>query len=340
MTPQSAAVTPARSAGRWGTTLLIAAGALLVVLICGAALNAGLGGSQAPPPKSPFGVGMREGGGGATGLVGWILATQSAFYRSLTAALKALKTDSGAVWALIGLSFAYGVFHAAGPGHGKAVISAYIVANESALKRGVGMAWAAALLQAVVAVALVTVLAGVLNLTAGAMTAVTNGVEIASFAAVACLGAVLLWRKADALAGLLTGNSARAAACAPDCGHAHLPGPQQAARLPWRDAAAAVVAAGLRPCSGAIIVLVFALSQGVFGVGIAATLAMALGVALTTGALAALAVFAKGAALRLAGGRGEAGLIGLRSLEVLAAAMVLALGLALVFGLWTAGSGG
>jgi nickel/cobalt exporter len=339
MTRHAAAAAPARSTGRWGTTLLIAAGALVVVLICGAVLNAGLGGSQAPPPKSPFGVGMREGGGSATGLVGWILATQSAFYRSLTATLKALKTDSGAVWALIWLSFAYGVFHAAGPGHGKAVISAYIVANESALRRGVAMAGAAALLQAIVAVALVSVLAGVLNFTAGAMTAVTNGVEIASFAVVACLGAVLLWRKADALAGLLTGHSAKAAACAPDCGHAHLPGPQQAAKLPWR-VAAAVVAAGLRPCSGAIIVLVFALSQGVYGVGIAATLAMALGTALTTGALAALAVFAKGAALRLAGGRGEAGLIGLRSLEVLAAAIVLALGLALVLGLWTAGSGG
>jgi ABC-type nickel/cobalt efflux system permease component RcnA len=99
-----------------------------------------------------------------------------------------------------------------------------------------------------------------------------------------------------------------------------------------------VLAAGIRPCAGAIVVLVFALSQGLFAAGMAATVAMALGTALTTGAIAALAVFAKALALRVAGGRGAGGALAMAGVELLAAAFVLVLGLTLLFGLWTSGA--
>ena len=82
--------------------------------------------------------------------------------------------------------------------------------------------------------------------------------------------------------------------------------PQELDRLTRaRELAGVVLAAGMRPCAGAIVVLVFALAQGLFAAGIAATFAMALGTALTTGAIATLAVFAKALALRIAGGRGS-----------------------------------
>ena len=100
--------------------------------------------------------------------------------------------------------------------------------------------------------------------------------------------------------------------------------------------AGVVLAAGLRPCSGALIILVFALANGLLWAGVAATFAMALGTALTTGALAAFAVLFKRAALSLAGGRsGTGGLRALLALECLAAAFVAVLGLTLLFGLWT-----
>jgi ABC-type nickel/cobalt efflux system permease component RcnA len=83
------------------------------------------------------------------------------------------------------------------------------------------------------------------------------------------------------------------------------------------------------------VVLVFALSQGLFAAGIAATFAMALGTALTTGAIAAVAVFAKASALRVAGGRGLSGAVAIAGFELLAAAFVLVLGLSLLFGMWT-----
>ena len=95
-----------------------------------------------------------------------------------------------------------------------------------------------------------------------------------------------------------------------------------------------VLAAGMRPCAGAIVVLVFALSQGLFAAGIAATFAMALGTALTTGAIATLAVFAKALALRIAGGRGSGETV-IAALELAAAAFVLVLGGSLLMGMWS-----
>ena len=87
-------------------------------------------------------------------LMQWVNAHQQTFYRSLTGALKAMREDGSKLWLLIGLSFAYGVFHAAGPGHGKAVISSYMLANEVALRRGVMLSFVSAFLQAVTAIIL------------------------------------------------------------------------------------------------------------------------------------------------------------------------------------------
>ena len=85
-------------------------------------------------------------------ILNWINSSQQEFYRALTGALKAMRQDGSKLWLLIGLSFAYGIFHAAGPGHGKAVISSYMVANEVALRRGIMLSFVSALLQALTAI--------------------------------------------------------------------------------------------------------------------------------------------------------------------------------------------
>jgi len=253
-----------------------------------------------------------------------ILALQASFSRSLNAAVSALR--GGGSWSpLVGLAFAYGVFHAAGPGHGKAVIAGYILAGERALRRGAMLSVCAALLQACMAGAIVGLGTLVLNATAASITRAGTLIETVSFALVALIGLVLTWRKAGRLAHLGAG-------CGPGC--SHLPGPQALdTHDMWRERAGVVLAAGTRPCAGAVLVLVFAVSQGVPGAGVLAVLAMALGTALTTTALACLAVFAKRTALRLAGGRGQAGLLALGGLELVAAAFVLVLGTAMLSGL-------
>jgi ABC-type nickel/cobalt efflux system permease component RcnA len=292
-----------------------------------------------PPARNPFGVGVREAAPAAGGLGGYILAVQGQFYRSLQTAVAALKENGAALWSLVVIGFAYGVFHAAGPGHGKAVIAAYLMSSERALAKGLGMSLAAALVQAAVAVAVVGTVAATLRATAATMSQVTNAVEIASFAAVAALGLALVWRKSGKL--LIAGSHAHhhghshGHACDHSCGHAHASLPEPHAGRPWRDMAGVVLAAGIRPCAGAIVVLVFALSQGLFAAGVAATFAMAFGTALTTGLIAAVAVFAKSLTVRMGRGRGDVGVRLVAGVELLAAAFILVLGASLLAGLWT-----
>ncbi len=318
--------------------IMLALGALAI-----AAATLGLIGwalaSSAPAPtptRTPFGVSPREAAPAATGLPGLILAWQAQFYRALTGALSLLRREGTGLWTLAGVSFAYGVFHAAGPGHGKAVISAHILASERATAlRAFALSLAAALVQAAIAISLVLALFGLMKATAAAMSRTTALIETASFAAIALLGLWALWRKAGVLNEALNGN---AAACAPGCRH----GAALAAPAPapggWLHNLSVAFTAGLRPCAGALIVLTLALSQGILTAGIAAAIAMALGVALTTGALALLAVAFKRAALGLAGGRGERAAIAIRALECLAAALIAVFGAALLFGLWSTGS--
>jgi nickel/cobalt exporter len=315
----------------------------------------------------PFAVGGYEGGGASTGFTGWLLAEQSQFTHLMSGRIHALGAEPSAIWGLVGFGLAYGVFHAAGPGHGKAVIASYMMANDRALKRGVVLSFLAALLQGLVAIALVGVAALIFNATARQMNSVADWLSNLSYAGIAAIGAWLVWRKGRALisalaayferrravagGALFTGAPWRAGAVAmpsgafrveapgsniraeEDCGHSHAP---DAATLgegfSWRGALMTVAAAGSRPCSGAILVLVFALAQGAFWAGVAATLAISLGTAITTGALAFAAVFAKAFSMRLAAGESSRVLLIARGFEFAAALAVLTFGLALFWG--------
>jgi nickel/cobalt transporter (NicO) family protein len=289
------------------------------------------------PPRNPFAVGGMESRGGSpvSGFAGWILAKQAEYTRAMTALALRIKTDPAALMGLLGLAFSYGVFHAAGPGHGKAVVAAYIVANERALKRGVGIAMAAAMLQGLVAMFIVGILALVISASARTLNSVVGGIEMISFAAIVGFGLWLFWRKARAVWSLSrTGME-------PGCDHVHLPGPEVAETAGLREAATAVLAAGLRPCSGAILILVLAASQGILWAGLLAVIAMSLGTGLATSLLAVLAVFLKRVAVSMAAGglQGPMALLVLRALEALAALAVVAFGLLLLagYGGWVKG---
>ena len=297
--------------------------------------------------RHPFSVGGSETAGATGGLAGLILSWQSKFHAALQAAARGLKDDPAALVTLLLSSFAYGVFHAAGPGHGKAVLTSYMVASETALRRGLALAGLAALLQGMVAICLVGVAALLFRATAGQMNDAARLIELTSYVAIAALGARLTFTKGRAFVAALrtpTLTPSSRFACeaiddpahihGPDCGHFLPPDPAvlTAPAFRWRDALATVAAAGLRPCSGAILVLVFTLSQNMFAAGVAAVFAMSTGTALTTGALASLAVYAKSAAMRWSGPESRrARLIG-SGAEFVAALLVLLLGSALLAG--------
>jgi nickel/cobalt exporter len=288
------------------------------------------------------------------GLVGWILTKQSEFYREISAALRAAKSDGSAVWSLLGISFAYGIFHAAGPGHGKAVISSYLVANQETARRGIALSFASALMQSLVAVAIVAVCAWLLNATAKTMCGAEKAIEIGSYALIAAFGAGLVWSKGGSFMRALQAPRPEPAPAASHdhhhdhdhdhhhgdghvhdahCGHSHGPEPSELAGPGgWRRGLAAILTVGIRPCSGAILVLVFALAQGLFWAGIAATFVMGLGTAITVAAIAVIAVSAKDLARRVSVARDSNGVLIMRGIEFGAAGLVLLFGSALLLG--------
>jgi len=351
--------------------VVLVAAVLAGMLLLAGALNDAFaqigpfGAPRAQAPAAPVG-----------GVLGWIFARQAEFYRALSGSIRAAKSDGTAAWTLFAIAFVYGVFHAAGPGHGKAVISSYLVANEETWKRGVVLSFASALLQALVAVALVAIAAGLLNATAPTMAGAVRWIEIASYSLIILIGARLMWVKGRAFFNtLFTLNKPAAvgAAVTPThdhshgghhhahashahahdhehrhChhghahhhgdeasawGHAHAPEPEELAGPGgWRRGFSAIVAVGLRPCSGAILVLVFALAQGLFWAGVVATFVMGLGTAITVAAIATLAVGAKAWAGRFAHSRAGLGLLAMRGIEVGAAVVILAFGVLLLTG--------
>jgi nickel/cobalt transporter (NicO) family protein len=107
----------------------------------------------------PFGMTRSAPPAEVGGFAGWMLAKQAELYRMLSSLIRAAKADGSAAYTLLGVSFLYGVFHAAGPGHGKAVISSYLVANNETWRRGLVLSFASAMMQALVAIAIVGVAA-------------------------------------------------------------------------------------------------------------------------------------------------------------------------------------
>jgi nickel/cobalt exporter len=322
---------------------------------------------------APFGAPRPAGGAvSQSGVGAWIFAQQAAFYRSLSGFIRASKDNGSAMWSLFGVSFLYGIFHAAGPGHGKAVISSYLVANEETWRRGVVLSFASAALQSVVAVIIVAVAAVLLGATAKSIGTTVRIVEIVSYALIILIGLRLLfvkgrglliaWREfsqpelqfealfASSVGTVKIGvdHDGKVSHCA-RCntghgpfrchggdghdhhesawGHAHGPEPGDLAGAGgWRRGLSAVIAVGLRPCSGAIIVLIFALAQELFWTGVGATLIMGLGTAVTVAAIATLAVGARQAASRIAEGQSGMGMLIMRSIEVGAAALIVGFG--------------
>ena len=218
--------------------------------------------------------------------------------------------------------------------------SAYLFASGETLKKGILLAFASAAVQAMSRRSLmVSLLALVIGATARQMDDATAWLEKASYLSMALVGAWLVARKvrrADRADGAATtlATAGGPHVHGPDCGHVHAPLPDPTRPFGLRSALGTVVAIGIRPCTGAIIVLVFALSQGVFATGIAATFAMALGTAVTVAAIAAIAVGAKGLALRMAApGSGSARPWCSPCWKSRAALAVLALGLTLLAGI-------
>lgn len=264
-------------------------------------LGRGAGTSEAPPAATTSQAAEDESlitlPDWLSDIVGQAVIIQTKLNREITATLREAK-DGDSFWpglVIIGLSFAYGVFHAAGPGHGKMVTTTYFLSRDAGWKQGVAMGTLIAAVQAVTAIVLVGGMAIILNLGPAAIT--QNGLilEAVSYALIAGLGALMALRILQGRDDCCDHGPAHhhdhhhdhhnshdhhydhhGHAC--DHDHGHMDAPRSQNR--WQMIASGVVV-GLRPCTGSILVLLFTLANGMVLIGVGAAFAMAIGVALT-----------------------------------------------------------
>lgn len=211
---------------------------------------------------------------------------------------------------LVIFSLLYGVLHALGPGHGKVVIATFLATHPSRVRTSIRLTLLASLLQGSVAIVLVTVMLVLLKTSSRQLHLSSFWLEKGSYLLVIGLGVMIGYRALRALWLALRPRPAPVfRAFQPQhqhdehcgCGHAHLPTPQQMnGNVSWKTQMLVVVSMGLRPCSGAIMMLLFAKVIGVYGWGILSAAVMALGTALTISAIGLLVQQARSVAQRLA----------------------------------------
>ena len=262
----------------------------------------------------------------------WILAMQHQVQTLLAGAIRALRAgDSAALASFLSICFAYGVLHAAGPGHGKLVIGGYGLARRVTARRLAILSLLSSLAQAGVAVLAVYAIVALLGLTRQVAGDVVDHIMAPlGSAAIAALGLYLVYRGARGLRAQRQGGQHHqqdhdhdhGPDCA--CGHAHGPSVEQVqSAQSWREQAALITGIALRPCTGAVFVLILTWQLGIGAAGIAGALTMGLGTASFTAAVALISVFAREGAFS---GLGVSGLSRVLPVAEITAGGVIAIG--------------
>ncbi|KIC50771.1 membrane protein [Tateyamaria sp. ANG-S1] len=274
--------------------------------------------------------------GGVSDIGQWAAAQQRDTQNALAGGLRAVRAGEPGAWlALMGLCGAYGFFHAAGPGHGKLVIGGYGAAERVTARRLSLLAVLSSLAQAATAILLVSLGAFVLGWGRTEMTDTADKVLApASYIAIALVGLWLMVR------GLRRTRGAKANThhhhhhiddhghCS-SCGHAHAPTPAQAAAVTsLRDAAAIIGSIAIRPCTGAVFLLILCFGLGIPWAGIAGAIVMGLGTASVTVLVALAAVGARQSVL--AGWSGTGAVRAMALIEAAAGALIALIATALV----------
>lgn len=244
--------------------------------------------------------------------LGQAMQWQRAINQQLSGLLRQVAEDpTRAGWILLGISFSYGILHALGPGHGKVVLTAWLTTHPSRLKTSLRLTFAAALLQGAVAIILVTLVLVVLQLPSRQLHLGSFWLEKASYLITGIVGLLLCLRAVRRLRALLPMQRTSLHSdnhhdhdqhCG--CGHQHIPtGNQLDTDGNWRTGLMVVISMGIRPCSGAVVVLLFSKAIGVYSWGILSALAMASGTAFTLSGLALMVQGCRSLAVRLSQNR-------------------------------------
>lgn len=278
---------------------------------------------------------------------------QKTLHQEMTALLQQVATHPHkAGLTLMGFSLLYGVLHALGPGHGKIVIATFLATHPTKVKTSLQLTLAASVVQGGVAIMLVTLMLVVFGLSSRQLHLSSYWLEKGSYLLVAGLGLWLCWRAISNIARALRPAPAiNILRITPDhqhgencgCGHQHMPDNQMLEKaVNGKTKAMVVLSMGLRPCSGAIMMLLFSKVIGVYSWGVLSALAMAVGTAMTVSAMALLVQLSRALALKMSRGASPVGWqkVGWSGLSLVGGVILVAIGLMLWLSAQPAMSGG
>jgi len=238
----------------------------------------------------------------------WCLSTQITLHRYLVMYLLQLNNHqySGGLWLLTG-AFLYGVLHAIGPGHGKFIVATYLSTNQESQLATRVVPFLGSLMQGVSAILFVFILAVGFNLAAGDLSESRWYVEKISALMIGGFGAYVIYRVLKSLRPQrlrITTLTPLGQQHAPDCGCGHH-GIGIATQGDWKTRLGVILAIGARPCSGAIMILLFSNALGIVSWGIAAVMTMSLGTALSIMGLSLAVRYARERTSALFGGEAQ-----------------------------------
>ncbi|QDY70593.1 nickel/cobalt transporter [Qingshengfaniella alkalisoli] len=218
----------------------------------------------------------------------WAAGVQREIQNAMAGSLRAIRTgDKNALLALCSLTFGYGFVHAIGPGHGKFLLGTAAVSSRATIRRMSVLTLASSLAQSLTAVVIVWVGTSVITLTSASLIDTTEDFLVpASYGAIGLIGGILALRGAKKTWIALSHPEPTLEVCqdhgsaACGCGHSHGPSPDDVERLNgWKETIALVASIAIRPCTGALFLLVIAWRLEILPAGIIATFTMGLGTA-------------------------------------------------------------
>ncbi len=245
-----------------------------------------------------------------------ITAVQRELRQKMTAYARQIQESPyGATWQLMILSLLYGIVHALGPGHGKAIVCSYFLSRRGTVKQALlfgNLITAMHILSAVIIVLVLSWFMSRANI--ADFHSVEGRLESVSYLLIMLIGLFLLART---LYEWRTASSEQTTKCS---------------GASTKDMLSLSLATGLLPCPGAALILLFTLSLGVFWAGLLAMIPLALGMGLTASALGVLTVSTTGLALNLSSRSKRTFILAHRILACIGALVIIMLGASLFVG--------
>ena len=165
---------------------------------------------------------------------------------------------------LILLAFFYGVLHAAGPGHGKAIAVSYMITRRPGYAQGLLFGVSVALIHGLMGVVFVLIVGLILQAgISGTLGEVTTVTQIASYSLIILMGLTITVKSMMKWRARLR--------------HEDIDSPRKS----YGNYLGAAFAIGMIPCPGVVMVALFSVSMGLIGLGVILGVAISLGMALT-----------------------------------------------------------